>query len=98
MDTRRISVDHDSVTTTIASIEETIDVIEQGLDHLESRAAVLRSSWDGEARQAFDIAHARWDASLRELNAIAHAMSAVAHSSNSRFQEHDRRGAQAWQV
>ncbi len=98
MDNRKISVDHDAVTSTLTTIEETIDVIEQGLDHLESRAASLRASWDGEAREAFDIAHARWDASLREMNAIARTMSTVAHSSNGRFQEQDRRAAQAWRV
>lgn len=98
MDARMISVDHGAVTATLSSIEETLDVIEQGLEHLESRASVLRASWDGEARQAFDIAHARWDASLRELNAIARALSTVAHSSNTRFQEHDRRASQAWQI
>lgn len=98
MDARRISVSHDAVTTALTSIEETIDVIEQGLDHLEARAAVLRSSWDGEAREAFDLAHARWDESLRQLNSIARAMSSVAHSSNTRFQDQDRRSAQVWRV
>lgn len=98
MDTRRISVSHESVTAALTSIEETIDVIEQGLDHLESRAAVLRAGWDGEAREAFDLAHRRWDESVRQLNAIAHALSTVAHSSNSRFQDQDRRAAQVWRV
>jgi len=98
MEHRMISVSHDALTGSVTAIEDAIDLIEFGLDQLEAQAAVLRSGWDGEAQRAFDVAHAKWDASLRELNAIARALSALAHSSNTRFHAHDRDAARAWQI
>jgi len=95
---RLISVQREALTSGLERIESAIEMIDAALDQLEAQARVLRSSWDGEARQAFDVANAQWDASVRRLTAIAKAMSAVAHSSNTRVHEQDRRDATPWRV
>lgn len=98
MDNRFISVKREALTSALDAIGDAVEAIDTALDRLEAHARVLRGNWNGEARQAFDDAHAQWEVSLRQLTAIAAAMNAVAHSSNTRVHDQDRRDAQVWRV
>lgn len=98
MNDRYISIDHDKVTSALASLESELNQCVDAFDELEARVAVLRNNWDGDAQRAFDDAHRTWDAALRRMAAIAHAMHATASDGNARFRAQDIAAARSWQV
>ena len=45
---------------------------------------------------AYLVAQREWHQSMREMTAIAHALSAIAQRGNSSFRKQDRRDAAVW--
>lgn len=80
----------------IEAVRAAIVEIERELDRLEGGARELQDRWDGDAREAFTTAMREWDASARELRAIASEAARIAAESVARFDEFDRRRASAW--
>jgi 6 kDa early secretory antigenic target len=49
--------------------------IKSQLDQLESEVSKLRAGWSGESQQAYDIAQAKWNQSLTDLNQLLQLIS-----------------------
>lgn len=93
---RLIKVNSDQLDEVAAQMTIALDEIEKLLDTLESRANQLRGGWTGEAAIAYSIAHANWDASVRELEAIARKVTAITKAGSSRFRSMDSANAAVW--
>jgi len=95
---RVIKVNSDQLDEVAAQMTVALDEIEKLLNTLESRANELRGGWTGEAALAYTLAHANWDASIRELEAIARRVTAIAKSGSSRFRSMESANAAVWAV
>lgn len=51
-----------------ADIQKAINTLDSQLDQLESDAAPLVSTWEGEAQQAYQVRQAKWRQSQQELS------------------------------
>lgn len=96
MDSRLISLAHDSVDLACDDIAERIEKIDVALDSLEAAAKILSTKWTGEAQEAYRAAQAEWHTSYREMTVIAQKLTTIARHGNSRFREQDRRDSHAW--
>jgi len=81
----------------IDDLDRTMDGMQEDLDRLARRIALLETEWDGAARQAFSAAMSECRARLAELQRVGAAFSRVARTSVNRLDEFDRRRASAWQ-
>jgi len=95
---RVIKVNSDQLDEVAAQMTVALDEIEKLLNTLESRANELRGGWTGEAALAYTLAHANWDESIRELEAIARRVTAIARSGSSRFRSMESANAAVWAV
>lgn len=93
---RQIRMDDAIVDTATVRVAEAIDVIENSLDELERQSHHLRWLWSGDAAQAYDDAHRRWDRSLREMHAVARQLNAIAARGSQRFRSLDDANARVW--
>jgi WXG100 family type VII secretion target len=93
---RRIGIDNVAAAASRQHVETLLDEIERELDLLERRGRQLSEQWSGEATEAFERAHRKWDASARELRRIAHAVNAVARTGGQRLDALDRANARVW--
>ncbi|MEO3747043.1 WXG100 family type VII secretion target [Plantactinospora sp. B5E13] len=53
-----------------ADIQKAINTLDSQLDQLESDAAPLVSTWEGEAQQAYQVRQAKWRQSQQELSSM----------------------------
>ncbi|MEE6261247.1 WXG100 family type VII secretion target [Plantactinospora sonchi] len=51
-----------------ADIQKAMNTLDSQLDQLESDAAPLVSTWEGEAQQAYQVRQAKWRQSQQELS------------------------------
>ncbi|KQR47492.1 hypothetical protein ASF87_00455 [Microbacterium sp. Leaf161] len=96
MNSRIISIEHDQLDAACTEISEHVRQIDAELDRLEAAADALSWQWSGEAQVAYRVAQREWHQSMREMTAIAHALSAIAHRGNNSFRAQDRRDAAVW--
>jgi WXG100 family type VII secretion target len=96
MDDRVIRLHHDQIDAACRSVAAHVKLIDDELDGLEATSAALSGQWTGAAQVAYAKAHREWNDSMRELSAIADALTGIANEGNGRFREHDRREARVW--
>ncbi len=66
----QVSVQHDSVAGLVAEMNIAAKQIAQELEQLDSTASQLQSQWNGEAREAYRVAHARWSAAQAAMSTV----------------------------
>jgi uncharacterized protein YukE len=77
-------------------IQTQLGQIESTLLELEARLHQLESAWNGEARQAFSVAAARWRRQIDALGAIASEARRRAQGHVTAVGSFDSRRASAW--
>lgn len=68
--------------------------IQARLDALEADLRPLAGGWTGQARDAYDVAKARWDRAIAETIALLQETGAHVDAANSEFRTTDQRLAQ----
>ncbi|WP_402845499.1 WXG100 family type VII secretion target [Microbacterium sp. GXS0129] len=66
----QISVKHDGVAGLVAEMTVTSRQIAHELEQLDRTAALLQSQWNGEALEAYRVAHARWSAAQAVMSTV----------------------------
>ena len=67
--------------------------IESTLTDLETQVGRLKASWDGEAKDAYDIAQREWAKQINEMNALLGRVSGKLVEVADGYTATDRRGA-----
>lgn len=63
-------VDFGALARASDDIQGALSALHSQLEQLESEAAALVATWDGQARQAYEIRQARWRAAAEDLAAM----------------------------
>jgi 6 kDa early secretory antigenic target len=80
-----------------ADIGTALDTMRTRLDELERQAAPLVSTWDGEARQAFEQRQAAWRRAAGELSTMLHSIKLAVDTSAAEYLSTERRNARLFQ-
>jgi early secretory antigenic target protein ESAT-6 len=72
--------------------------IDARMQHLERELNPLRSSWVGDAQQAYTVAKARWDHAINEMRDLLRVTSQQVTQSNAEYRAADARGARSFDV
>ena len=80
-----------------ADIQKALSTLDSQLSQLESDAAPLVASWDGEARQAYEARQARWRAAARDLRAVLRDIKVAVDESAADYQHTEKRNTQLFQ-
>ena len=76
-----------------ADLHQTVKVIDDRMNRLESELEPLRSEWAGHAQQAYVQAKATWDRAIQEMRDLLDESHRTVYQSNAEYQAVDRRGA-----
>ncbi|OAN40788.1 WXG100 family type VII secretion target [Microbacterium sp. H83] len=66
----KVSFRHDGVAQTIAQLALAVKALEHELATLDSEAARLTSSWNGEAQRAYDRAQQEWSRAIVRMKVL----------------------------
>ncbi len=91
-----ISFDSDRHADLLASLRAATNAIEAKLDALEYEVATLRSSWTGDAHDAFDEAQNRWSTCMRVLHGVLSDANIVAESAGESLREAEQAVRSLW--
>ncbi|WP_307217228.1 WXG100 family type VII secretion target [Microbacterium sp. SORGH_AS_0888] len=72
-----IRIEFERVGQTVEALKAASVQIRAELDQLDARLAVMESGWQGEAREAYSVARARWETQMRQMQATLDAYSQV---------------------
>ena len=88
-----IKVNHGALEVAVDDMRRTVGQIDERLNQLEAELEGLRSSWAGNAQEAYRVAKAQWDASIQEMKQLLAETHAAVTMSNQEYAAADRRGA-----
>jgi early secretory antigenic target protein ESAT-6 len=77
-----------------ADIQRALGALETQLGQLERDAAPLVASWDGEARQAYDVRQATWRRAAGDLAAMLRSIKLAVEESAADYQNTEKRNTQ----
>lgn len=80
-----------------ADITTALDTMRARLDELERQAAPLVSTWDGEARQAFEQRQAAWRRAAGELSMMLHSIKLAVDASAAEYLSTEQRNVRLFQ-
>jgi WXG100 family type VII secretion target len=66
----RLVVDFTALHQASVDIQHALGALDTELDQLERDAAPLVSTWDGDARRAYDVRQSRWRGAAADLSAM----------------------------
>ena len=72
-----IRIEFERVGQTVEALKTASTQIRAELDQLDARLAVMERGWQGDAREAYSVARARWETQMREMQATLDAYSEV---------------------
>lgn len=98
MDLDGLRVDHGGLDRTADDLMSIVARIDARLKDLEQELAPLRSSWVGDAHQAYVLAKARWDGAILEMRDLLAATSRQVRQSNADYRAADARGARSFDL
>ncbi|MDO5083565.1 MAG: WXG100 family type VII secretion target [Arachnia propionica] len=94
MSTGEIKVNYSSMEALRGGLRQQSAEIQTQLDDLEATANQLWGNWDGDAKEAFVQAKARWSASMAQMHEILGDTEAKVGASAMQYADTDRANAQ----
>lgn len=86
-------INHGALDTAVADIDAGLKQITSRLEQLDGELRQLSTNWEGNAKQAYDVARADWNAGMEGLNEILNALSVSVANANATYQQMDHRNA-----
>jgi 6 kDa early secretory antigenic target len=80
-----------------ADIQKALSTLDSQLGQLEKDAAPLVSSWDGDAKQAYEQRQSRWRSSSQDLQAMLRDIKAAVDESAADYQSTERKNTNLFQ-
>ena len=80
-----------------ADIQKALSTLDSQLGQLERDAAPLVSSWDGDAKQAYEQRQLRWRSASQDLQAMLRDIKAAVDESAADYQSTERRNTNLFQ-
>jgi WXG100 family type VII secretion target len=80
-----------------ADIQNALNTLQTQLSQLESDAAPLVASWDGTAREAYDIRQAKWRRASTDLSNILRDIKRALDESAADYQHTEKRNTDLFQ-
>ncbi|MEU0962029.1 WXG100 family type VII secretion target [Micromonospora aurantiaca] len=80
-----------------ADIQRALSTLESQLGQLERDAAPLVASWDGEAREAYEVRQSRWRAASQDLQAMLRDIKLAVEDSATDYLDTEKRNANLFQ-
>ncbi len=93
-----LEVDHGGLDRVADDLVHVVDEIGARLDRLDQELGPLRSSWIGEAQQAYVVAKARWDGAITEMRELLRDTARQVTRSNAEYRAADGRGARSFET
>ncbi|MEE3919303.1 WXG100 family type VII secretion target [Micromonospora sp. BRA006-A] len=80
-----------------ADIQRALSTLESQLVQLERDAAPLVASWNGEAREAYEVRQSRWRAASQDLQAMLRDIKLAVEDSAADYLDTEKRNANLFQ-
>ncbi|AYF30296.1 MULTISPECIES: WXG100 family type VII secretion target [Micromonospora] len=80
-----------------ADIQRALSTLESQLGQLERDAAPLVASWNGEAREAYEVRQSRWRAASQDLQAMLRDIKLAVADSATDYLDTEKRNANLFQ-
>jgi 6 kDa early secretory antigenic target len=80
-----------------ADIQKALSTLDSQLGQLERDAAPLVSSWDGDAKQAYEQRQSRWRSASQDLQAMLRDIKVAVDESAADYQSTERRNTNLFQ-
>ncbi|MFF0879327.1 WXG100 family type VII secretion target [Micromonospora aurantiaca (nom. illeg.)] len=80
-----------------ADIQRALSTLESQLGQLERDAAPLVASWNGEAREAYEVRQSRWRAASQDLQAMLRDIKLAVEASATDYLDTEKRNANMFQ-
>jgi early secretory antigenic target protein ESAT-6 len=80
-----------------ADIQKALSSLDSQLGQLERDAAPLVASWDGEAKQAYEVRQARWRAASQDLQAMLRDIKIAVDESAADYLNTEKKNTQLFQ-
>lgn len=93
-----LRVNHGGLELASQDLHRAVRDIDERLNRLEGELEGLRSSWAGQAQEAYLRAKLTWDNAIAEMVQILQSTSQTVATSNDDYRAADRRGAAAFDV
>lgn len=91
-----LRVDHSGLDRTAEDLLGIVQRIEDRLHALDAGLSPLRTSWAGEAQQAYVVAKARWDGAIDEMRDLLRSTARQVSASNAAYAAADARAARSF--
>ncbi len=92
-----IRVNHAALDQASQDMYKTVQDIDERLNRLERELEPLRSSWGGEAQNAYHIAKKQWDDAILQMRNLLDESQRTVFQSNLDYAAADKRGAGMFQ-
>ena len=93
-----LKVDHAGLDQAADDLMSIVNKIDARMNHLEQELSPLRSSWVGDAQQAYTVAKQRWDGAIHEMRDLLRSTSQQVVRSNAEYRAADARGARSFEL
>ncbi len=80
-----------------ADIQRALSTLDSQLGQLERDAAPLVASWNGEAREAYEVRQSRWRAASQDLQAMLRDIKLAVEDSATDYLDTEKRNANLFQ-
>ncbi|MEU8073260.1 WXG100 family type VII secretion target [Micromonospora sp. NPDC049151] len=80
-----------------ADIQRALSTMESQLGQLERDAAPLVASWDGEAREAYEVRQSRWRSASQDLQGMLRDIKLAVEDSAADYLDTEKRNANLFQ-
>jgi 6 kDa early secretory antigenic target len=91
-----LRVNHAALDQAADDLMRIVNTIDARMNHLAQELAPLRSSWVGDAQEAYTVAKARWDGAITEMRDLLSATARQVSRSNTEYRAADARGARSF--
>ena len=96
MDLDGLRVDHAGLAAAAGDLMSVVDRIDARLHTLECDLSPLRTSWVGDAHDAYTVAQARWHRAVGEMRDLLRSTAQQVAFANDAYRAADARGARAF--
>jgi 6 kDa early secretory antigenic target len=93
-----LKVNHAGLDQAADDLMSIVNRIDARMNNLEQELNPLRTSWIGDAQQAYAVAKARWDGAINEMKDLLHTTSQQVTRSNAEYRAADARGARSFDI